>query len=78
MADPGTDVLAAPAAGVYRLLESTPRGLSGTQVAERRGRYGANALPTPRRASLVLRFLRQFTDMFAVLLIGAAGISFLA
>lgn len=78
MADPGTDVLAAPAAGVYRLLESTPRGLSGTQVAERRGRYGANALPRPRRTSLVLRFLRQFTDMFAVLLIAAAGISFLA
>ncbi len=78
MADPGTDVLVAPAAGVYRLLDSTPRGLSGAQVAERRGRYGANVLPTPRRTSLVLRFLRQFTDMFAVLLIAASGISFLA
>jgi hypothetical protein len=45
--------------------------LSGVQIAERRGRYGANVLPTPRRTSLALRFLRQFTDMFAVLLIAA-------
>jgi Cation transporter/ATPase, N-terminus len=48
-------VLAAPAAGVYRLLESIPRGLSGTQVAERRGRYGANVLPTPPWTSVVLQ-----------------------
>jgi hypothetical protein len=78
MADPYRDVVSAPAAGVYRVLESMPCGLSPADVITPRARYGVSELPKARRTSRVRRFGRQFTDMFAVLLLAAAGISFLA
>ncbi|HWS02240.1 MAG TPA: HAD-IC family P-type ATPase [Gammaproteobacteria bacterium] len=54
---------------------STLDGLSLTEVAERRARYGANALPVPRYRLLRL-ILRQFRGIFNMLLLGAAGVTF--
>ncbi len=59
-------------------LGSSPRGLAGTEAASRRARVGPNELPPPPRRPLVLRFLAGFTDLFAVVLIVAAGITLLA
>ncbi len=50
-------------------------GLSLTEVAERRARYGANALPVPRYRLLRL-ILRQIRGIFNMLLLGAAGVTF--
>ncbi len=50
-------------------------GLSLTEVAERRARYGPNALPVTR-FRLPLLILRQFQGIFNILLLVAAGVTF--
>ncbi len=61
---------------VYALLSTRPHGLSGEEATARKARFGPNALPAPPRPSVWWRFLRQFRDLFAVLLLVAAAISF--
>jgi calcium-translocating P-type ATPase len=56
----------------------SPRGLTAIEVAARRAEHGPNELPRPRPRRLWRRFLAQFTDLFAVVLQAAAGITFLA
>ncbi len=51
------------------------QGLTATEVAERRSRYGLNALPETRY-SLPKLILRQFRGIFNLLLLGAAGVTF--
>ncbi len=72
------DVCSAPAGDAYTLLGSAPRGLSAVTAADRLRAHGPNALPAPRRTPLLVRFADQFTDVFAILLLAAAGITFLA
>lgn len=50
-------------------------GLSLTEVAEHRARYGPNALPVTRYRLPRLIF-RQFRGVFNMLLLGAAGVTF--
>jgi Ca2+-transporting ATPase len=57
---------------VFAAVESSPRGLSAAEAMLRLAERGRNELPHPPRRSLVLRFLAQFTDLFAVLLLVAA------
>ncbi|MGE5830755.1 MAG: cation-translocating P-type ATPase, partial [Micromonosporaceae bacterium] len=54
------------------------RGLTAAEVAARRARHGPNDLPRPRPRRPWRRFLAQFTDLFAVVLLVAAGITTLA
>ncbi len=68
--------LAAP--DVYAVLDSSPRGLSAAQARVRLARVGANELPRPRRRWLWRRFAAQFTDLFAVVLLVASAITFVA
>ena len=56
-------------------LLAAPSGLSAAEVAERRARYGPNALPQTRYR-LVRLILRQFRGIFNLLLLGAAGVTF--
>jgi len=56
-------------------MMSAPDGLSLTEVAERRARYGPNALPVSRYR-LPRLILRQFRGIFNVLLLVAAGVTF--
>ena len=50
-------------------------GLTSAEVAERRARYGPNALPQPRNR-LARLILRQFRGIFNLLLLAAAAITF--
>ncbi len=49
-------------------LASRPQGLSSEEARRRLVEYGPNRLPELRRRSLLLRFVAQFKDFFAVLL----------
>lgn len=51
-------------------------GLSPGQVEERRHKYGLNELEQPKKKSLLLRFFAQFSDFMVIVLLVAAGISF--
>jgi Ca2+-transporting ATPase len=57
---------------------SSPRGLSSAEAMARLTAQGRNELPAPHGRSMVLRFVAQFTDLFAVMLIAAAGLTSLA
>jgi len=54
------------------------RGLTAAEAGERLAANGRNELPHPRRGSPVRRFLAQFTDLFAVVLLVASVITALA
>ncbi|HEX6501095.1 MAG TPA: cation-transporting P-type ATPase [Micromonosporaceae bacterium] len=59
-------------------LGSSPRGLTSAEWRRRVDRYGANELPRARRRRPLRRLAAQFTDLFAIVLLVAAGITFLA
>ena len=75
---PGPSAQVLGADEVFGVLESSPRGLASADAAERLERHGANELPRPPRRPISLRFLEQFTDLFAVVLLMASAITFLA
>jgi P-type Ca2+ transporter type 2C len=59
-------------------LQSSARGLSADEAAARRAEVGANQLPAAHRRPVLAEFGSQFANMFAVVLMVAAGITFLA
>ena len=59
-------------------LGSSGRGLSADEAAARRAETGANQLPAARRRPVLAEFGAQFANMFAVVLLAAAGITFVA
>jgi magnesium-transporting ATPase (P-type) len=61
---------------VLAALGSSNRGLSADEAAARRAETGANQLPAARRRSVLAEFGTQFANMFAVVLMVAAGITF--
>jgi Ca2+-transporting ATPase len=63
---------------VYPALATSPRGLSAEEAVQRLETQGPNVLPRAKRRPLAFRFFQQFTDLFAVMLIVAAGLTFLA
>jgi Ca2+-transporting ATPase len=70
---------AAAAADVCAALEVDPAvGLSATQVAGRRARYGPNALAAERPEPGWRAFLRQYQDLMQLVLVGAAVVSWIA
>jgi len=78
---PGADgpaVQTLPTAEVFAALESSPRGLASSAARARRERFGPNELPHARRRGAWRRLLTQFTDLFAVVLLIASAITFLA
>ncbi|HEX6470219.1 MAG TPA: cation-transporting P-type ATPase [Streptosporangiaceae bacterium] len=74
----GESVQTLPPGAALDRLGSSGRGLSGAAAAARLAADGPNALPPARRRSAARRFLAQFTDLFAVVLLVAAGITALA
>ncbi len=58
-------------------LNSTKNGLTAPQVAERQKQHGYNELTNAKKVSLLSRFFAQFQDFMILVLLAAAGISFL-
>ncbi|TAN56352.1 MAG: cation-transporting P-type ATPase [Betaproteobacteria bacterium] len=59
-------------------LRSARAGLSAAEAQRRLAEYGANRLETAERTPLALRFARQFTHFFALILWIAAGLALVA
>jgi magnesium-transporting ATPase (P-type) len=68
-----------PAAATVTPLEGTSAlGLSSDEAARLLAGHGPNELPHLRRQPLALRFARQFTDLFAIVLLVASAVTLLA
>ncbi|MFD7611637.1 cation-translocating P-type ATPase [Streptomyces sp. NPDC059828] len=67
-----------PSSQVYASLRSSPRGITTHEAEDRRRRCGANEMPRPARSRVWRQLAAQFTDLFAVVLLIASGITFLA
>ncbi|WP_326751274.1 cation-transporting P-type ATPase [Streptomyces hirsutus] len=63
---------------VFAALGTSPRGLASSEVAARRTQFGPNELPRAGRRGLWRDLATQFTDLFAVVLLVASAITFLA
>ncbi len=68
----------APAAEVFRLLQTRHLGLSLGEVQERLTEVGPNLLTPPKRYPWAARLLKQFTNFFTILLNISAAICFIA
>jgi Ca2+-transporting ATPase len=74
--DPNTEWYRLPVPEVLARLDVDPlAGLTDTEVADRRARFGANQLDEPPRRPAWLRFVDQFKDLMVYILIGAAVVS---
>src|SRR5690349_10943487 len=67
-----------PPAQALATMGSSLHGLSPAEAADRLAAHGRNELVHPPHASVLRRFLEQFTDLFAVMLLVAAAITFAA
>ncbi|HET6352684.1 cation-transporting P-type ATPase [Streptomyces sp.] len=65
-------------ADVYSALDTSPRGLTTEAADARLGRFGSNELPQAAHPALWRQLAAQFTDLFAVVLLIASAITFLA
>jgi len=65
---------AAEASAVLAGLNSTIDGLSTAEAASRLTRDGPNAVPTGRRDSAIVRFIKHFDDILIYILLGAAAL----
>ncbi len=75
---PPREIAALSSNDVYQKLDSSARGLTTAKAAEFRAKFGSNFLPQLPTPPVWKKFLMQFRDLFAVLLLIAAAISFLA
>ncbi|MFC9292245.1 cation-transporting P-type ATPase, partial [Streptomyces sp. NPDC057052] len=66
------------AGDVFTTLDTSPRGLSAAEARTRLERYGANELPRSGRTRVWRQLAAQFTDLFAIVLLVASGITFVA
>ena len=71
-------VHALPRLDVYAALDSSPRGIAPEEASGRLAQYGPNELPPSKGRPIIFRFFQQFTDLFAVVLMVASAITFLA
>ena len=55
-----------PVAEAYEALETSERGLSGEQVAERLNQYGKNILREAKGKPLIVKLLANFTHLMAI------------
>ena len=70
--------LTQPSEAVYGLLASTPDGLSAAEATRRLAQDGPNELAAAERRSLVVEFLANLYQVFALLLWVSAALAFLS
>jgi Ca2+-transporting ATPase len=73
----GAAVLSMDAAAALAALASSRWGLDEAEAARRRALAGPNTLPRPRRRPVAAELAAQLANMFAVVLMVAAGLTFL-
>ncbi|MFF5313384.1 cation-translocating P-type ATPase [Streptomyces massasporeus] len=76
--DTARGIPALSAADVLPALGSSASGLTADAAHERRAAYGPNELPAPHRRPAWRQLAAQFTDLFAIILLVASGVTFLA
>jgi len=64
-------------AEVFKQVNSTKDGLTGTQVKTRQAKFGPNSLPDKKSLAAITVFLGQFKSAFIYILLIAAGLSYL-
>jgi len=64
-----------PITALLAELETTPEGLSSKEAQDRLARYGRNELTAAKGAPEWVKFLRQFKNFFALLLIGGGALA---
>jgi sodium/potassium-transporting ATPase subunit alpha len=72
------DIVNLPIADVLTSLRTSDRGLDGEEADRRLREFGANRIEEAKGRPLWLRFLREFTHFFALILWVAAALAFLA
>jgi P-type Ca2+ transporter type 2C len=72
-----SQVVSASVAQALAALGTSRRGLSEPEAARRRAAAGPNVLPPPRRRPVTAELAAQLTNMFAVVLMVAAALTFL-
>ncbi|MFF7795691.1 HAD-IC family P-type ATPase [Streptomyces sp. NPDC007991] len=75
---PRSPVPELPAGEVLTALGTSRRGLPTAEAQARLEKYGSNELPRTARRAVWRQVGAQFTDLFALVLIVASGITFLA
>ncbi|MBI5412699.1 cation-translocating P-type ATPase [Candidatus Peregrinibacteria bacterium] len=63
------------AESVFANLNTKPEGLNGKEVVQRLDIYGKNKLIAINKEPLIIKFLSQFKDLMAIILLVAAGLS---
>lgn len=67
-----------PLETLFHLLESSPDGLSSEEAHRRLEQYGSNTLKVKKGTPEFIKFLRQFKNFFALLLMFGGLLAFLA
>ena len=67
-----------PLKSLFKNLNASEKGLTTEEVNQRIKKYGYNILQTKRNTPIILKFLKQFTNFFALLLMAGAILSFTA
>lgn len=67
-----------PLAELQHRLNCTDAGLDSADAASRLSEYGGNELRVRRETPEIIKFLRQFTNFFALLLIAGSALAFFA
>ena len=68
---------AAKGAAVLKYLETDKKqGLTEQAAVGRIGQYGENRLREAKKTTFFAKFIRQFADVMVLILLAAAGISF--
>lgn len=63
---------------VFHELQSSPQGLTDDEAKKRLEKYGKNVIAQTKGKSAIWKFLRHFTDLFAILLFFASILSLIA
>ncbi len=61
---------------VMKKLSSSQNGLSESEAARRREKYGRNELEAEKKESIFKKFIGQFSDYMIIILLAAAAVSF--
>ncbi len=67
-----------PLQELFKKLDSSEQGLTREQVEQEADKYGLNILQTKKSIPVIFKFLKQFTNFFALLLIAGSILSFIA